>query len=71
MVIRELKNYIWYFDDKLGLILKQNCQDGETIQIQGKVAIFSLMRFLIRVAYRLSMKQRKEKNEPKKFEKLI
>ena len=59
MLLRELKQYCWYYDEKLGLVLSK-VSTGEKIAIDSKVAIFSLMRFLIRVSQYLGRGKRKK-----------
>lgn len=54
---RELKDYTWsFYADTDVLQIKDSL--GNLTEIKGKVPIFSLMRFLIRVAYRYTIKKK-------------
>jgi hypothetical protein len=58
MITKELKDYIWLFDEdkKTLAIRKRKFDQGITIP---KTQMFSLFRFLIRISQKLSTKKRK------------
>ena len=60
MIVRELKNYRWLFDEENKRLTLFDKRLNNSFSLD-KVRLFSLFRFLIRISQRMSTPRRKKK----------
>ena len=58
MLKRELKNYLWEFDEETKSLLIFDVEHEESV-VLDKTRWFSLFRFMVRASARMSVKRRR------------